>query len=165
MSGPWFAENNPEADAREWVTYARFGGRIELCKQGVSNKPIYLYDIASAYPAIAVTLPAMGDGKWIWKKNPTREEIERSNILSMFKIETRNCNGKLPFYPLPYRNELGGIMFPPNIPGGRYMRDDAISALKFFECFNADRTLRDFGAYRNAPEMIVSRGDVFYSHR
>ena len=71
MSGPWLAENNPDADARDWVTYARFGCRIELCKQGVSNnKPIFLYDIASAYPAIAVKLPAMGGGKWIWKANP-----------------------------------------------------------------------------------------------
>ena len=95
MSNPWLAidastgEPLDDQDAREWVTHARAGGRIELCKQGVSRQAVYLYDIASAYPAIAVQLPGMGGGQWIYKKNPTREEVENSNILSMFKIKTR----------------------------------------------------------------------------
>lgn len=160
MSRPWLAENNESADALEWVTYARFGGRIELCKQGVHKKPLYLYDISSAYPAVAVTLPSMEDGQWIWKANPTREEVENSNILSMFKVETRNFAHNLPFYPLQFRNEKHGIMFPPNIVGGRYMRDDAIAALKFFDYFNGNG-LADFSRWRDAPEIIISEALFF----
>ena len=93
------------------------------------------------------------------ESEPTGEEIERSNILSMFKIETRNFGHKLPFYPLPFRNEQGGIMFPPNIVGGRYMRDDAINALNFFKRFAID--LRDFSTHRGEPEMIVSEAMFF----
>jgi hypothetical protein len=75
----------------------------------------------------------MEGGRWLWKKNPTREEIEGANILSVFKVETRHFNPRLPFYPLPFRTETGSIMFPPEINGGRYMRDDVIAALKYFD--------------------------------
>jgi hypothetical protein len=63
---------------------------------------IYLYDIASAYPAIAVQLPSMEGGKWVYKKNPTREEIENSNILSMFKFRTRNFSPRFEILPFVF---------------------------------------------------------------
>ena len=50
-------------------------------------------------------------------------------------------------------------MFPPNIVGGRYMRDDAINALNFFDRFCVE--LRDFSTHRGEPEMIVSEA-MFY---
>ena len=77
----------------------------------------------------------------------------------MFKIETRNFSHKLPFYPLPFRNEQGGIMFPPNIVGGRYMRDDAVDALNFFERFRVE--LRDLSIHKGEPEIIVSEAMFF----
>jgi hypothetical protein len=61
---------------------------------------------------------------------------------------------------LPFRNERGGIMFPPNVVGGRYMRDDAINALKFFDRFNTE--LRDYGTYRAGPRNNRFGSYVFY---
>lgn len=175
MSKPWLAldaktgivrdnldkDGRYAADALAWVTHARFGGRIELCKQGVSHKPIYLYDLASAYPSICVTLPSMEDGRWLWKANPTREEIENSNILSMFKVTMRRYATDLPFYPLPFRTESGSIMFPPEIVGGRYQRDEVIGAFKHFDYFNGCGRLADYGLHDGPPELIVSEALFF----
>jgi hypothetical protein len=168
MSKPWPAidavtgEARPDKDALDWATYARFGGRIELCMQGVSRKPIYMYDIASAYPSICVKLPSMEGGRWVYKQNPTREEVENSNILSMFRVSTKNFKRGLPFYPLPFRTEAGDIMIPPNVISGRYMRDDVIAAFKYFDRFMTDRSLWDGVAYRGrAPEIIVSEAMFF----
>jgi DNA polymerase type B, organellar and viral len=175
MSKPWLAidaqtglerdtfedDGRYSADALAWVTHARFGGRIELCKQGVSRRPVYLYDVASAYPAICVQLPSMEGGRWIWKANPTRNEIENSNIFSMFKVQTRNFTGDLPFYALSFRTENRSIMFPPNIVGGRYMRDDIIAALNHFDYFNERDQLAHFGIYREGPQLVVSEAMFF----
>jgi hypothetical protein len=81
---------------RRRLTRAYFGGRIELCMQGIHRLKTYLYDLASAYPAIAVQMPSMEGGKWVRKINPTREEIEKSNILSMFRVKTRGFSADLP---------------------------------------------------------------------
>jgi hypothetical protein len=103
----------------------------------------------------------MEGGKWVWKQNPTREEIENSNILSMFKVRARNFSPGLPFYPLPFRTETGSIMFPPEIVGGRYMRDDVIAAYKWFDHFNGCGKLTNLGVHRERPEMIVSEALFF----
>jgi len=103
----------------------------------------------------------MEGGKWVYKQNPAREEIEASNVLSMFRVSTRNFDGRLPFYPLPFRNEKDGIMFPPNVVSGRYMRNDVIGALKYFDRFNSDRTLWNYGRYGAAPELVVSEALFF----
>jgi hypothetical protein len=166
MSGPWFALDadtglETKADALNWVFHARFGGRIELCKQGVSHRPFYVYDISSAYPAVAVEMPSMEGGKWIWKKNPTRAEVEGANILSVFKVKTRNFNPKLPFYPLPFRTETGSIMFPPEIIAGRYMRDDVIAAFKWFDYWNGRGELCDYSRFKEPPQIIVEEAMFF----
>ena len=102
----------------------------------------------------------MEGGKWIYKKKPTREEIESSNILSMFKIQTRNFSHDLRFYPMFFRNENDGIMFPPNVPNGRYMRDEAIGCFEFFDRFKDDG-LADFTRWGAPPEIIVSEALFF----
>jgi hypothetical protein len=175
MSKPWLAldagtgiecdanDGNGEyvADAVAWVTRAYFGGRIELCKQGVHRKETYLYDVASAYPSIAVQLPSMEGGKWVRKMNPTRDEIAKSNILSMFKVRTPGFATDLPFYPLPFRTERKSIMFPPEIFGGRYMRDDVIAAFEYADRFTELKQLAHWGLYPDGPQIIVSEGLFF----
>jgi hypothetical protein len=106
----------------EWGLRAYFGGRGELLKQGRTSDPLHLYDIASAYPAQIAQLPSMEGGKWVYRKNPTRDEIEQSNVLSMLRVETHNFKYDLPFYPFPFRTWTGAIMFPANVKGV-YMRD------------------------------------------
>jgi len=178
MSKPWMAvdaETGLECDANEengahiadavaWVTRAYFGGRIELCKQGVHSQETYLDDVESAYPSIAVQLPSMEGGKWVRKINPTRDEIQKCNILSMFKVRTRGFATDLPFYPRPFRTERKSIMFPPQIFGGRYMRDDVIAAFEYADRFAERKQLAHWGLYPDGPQIIVAEA-FFYSHR
>ena len=44
--------------------FAYSGGRFELIKCGVSNEPVYEYDINSAYPYALQFLPNLQNGKW-----------------------------------------------------------------------------------------------------
>jgi hypothetical protein len=118
----------------EWALRAYFGGRGELLKQGRTSGTLYLYDIASAYPAQIAKLPSMEGGKWVYRKNPTREEIYQS-MLSMFRVETHNFKYDLPFYPFAFRTETGAIMFPANVKG-IYMRDEVIGGFKWLDEFD-----------------------------
>ena len=103
--------------------------RIELLKQGVTTAPLWSYDISSAYPGIIARLPSMKGGRWRIVKNPTREEIEQANMLSMFKIVTNFASGR-PFYPLPFRNSDGSVMYPAQTRGV-YMREHALSLFEW----------------------------------
>jgi hypothetical protein len=98
----------------------------------------------------------MGGGKWVRKINPTRDEIKKCNILSMFKVRTRGFATDLPFYPLPFRTERKSIMFPPQIFGGRYMRDDVIAAFEYADRFAELKQLAHWGLYPDGPQIIVS---------
>ena len=116
-------------EALKWANHAFFGGRIELLKQGVTTATLWSYDISSAYPGIIARLPSMKGGRWRIVKNPTLEEIEQANMLSMFKIVTNFASGR-PFYPLPFRNSDGSVMYPAQTRGV-YMRDHALSLFEW----------------------------------
>ena len=116
-------------EALKWANHAFFGGRIDLLKQGVSTAALFSYDISSAYPGIIVRLPSMKGGRWRIVKNPTLEEIEQANMLSMFKIVTNFASGR-PFYPDPFRNSDGSVMYPAQTRG-IYMRDHALSMFEW----------------------------------
>jgi hypothetical protein len=112
---------------QERAHYAYFGGRIELCKQGFTSNTLYGYDIASAYPHVCTQLPSMAGGTWQTIKSPSRDDIERSSLVSIVHIQTRDFPDA-PFYPLPYRMPTGAILFPRSVHGF-YMRDEALAAL------------------------------------
>ncbi len=155
--GPDIAASNisPQQDAAH---HAYYGGRIELLKQGyVENVQLHVYDIASAYPAAMVNFPSLAGGEWINKPGSEfpigslaefREAIEAVSAVSMFKIQFQfpayekfNSNARkavfLPFYPLPYRQNGGGILFPAS-GYGWYMRDDVLAAIAWLERFVPD---------------------------
>ena len=118
-------------EALKWANHAFFGGRIELLKQGVTTEVLFSYDISSAYPGIIARLPSMKGGRWRIVKNPTREEIEQANMLSMFKIveQTSQRSGRR-FYPLPFRNSGGSVMYPAQTRGV-YTREHALSRFEW----------------------------------
>lgn len=134
-------EDTPQ---RDWAMHAYFGGRIELAKQGKYLGTIYEYDLASAYPSIAVDLPTMKNGHWEYVVNPTREQVENACIISMFQLRTHGYEWNLPFYALPYRKSSGAIMFPANV-NGVYMRDHVIAAFKHFDEFERQKRLCHYG--------------------
>jgi hypothetical protein len=139
---------------------AYFGGRCELLKQGQTVDTLYLYDVASAYPAQIAQLPSMEGGKWVYRKNPTWEELEQSNMLSMFRVETYNFKYDLPFYLFPFRTKYGAIMFPANVKGV-YMRDEVIGGFKWFDEFERQGRLCDRLIHPEGPKIRVTEAMFF----
>jgi hypothetical protein len=118
---------------------------------------LHVYDIASAYPAAMVEFSSLASGEWISKPGSAitkgslselRAAVEAASCLSMFKIryqfptyERYDPNARkavfIPFYPLPYRDRRGGILFPAG-GYGWYMRDDVLAAIAWLERFVPD---------------------------
>ena len=121
---------------------------------------LHLFDIASAYPAQIAQLTSMEGAKWVYRKNPSREEIEQSNMLSMFRVETYNFRFDLPFYPFPFRTKNGAIMFPANVKGV-YMRDDVVAAFKWFDEFDRQGRLCNRLIHPEGPEIRVTEAMFF----
>lgn len=117
----------PSDPPQLWGHYAYFGGRIEVLKSGKTEKPLYVYDIASAYPHIARLLPSMENGVWKYHDTAWIADLRRMSFCSMvylsFKWKQRNDG----YYPLPWRNEYKGIIYP--VSGrGVYMVDEVLAA-------------------------------------
>jgi hypothetical protein len=144
----------------EWGLRAYFGGRNELLKQGCTSDPLHLYDIASAYPAEIAQLPSMEGGKWIHRENPTRGEIEQSNMLSEFHVETYNFKFDLPFYPFPFGTKKRAIMFPANVKGV-FTRDEVIGGFKWFDEFDRQGRLCNRLIHPEGPELRVTEAMFF----
>jgi hypothetical protein len=125
-------------------------------KQGNHLKPVHEYDISSAYPAQIIQLPDMTNGRWEKVFNPTREQVENANMLSMFHVRTHNYARDLPFYALPFRPEGGGgpIYYPAKLEGV-YMRDHVIAAIRHFDYFNKRERLVDGVSFRDYPSLEI----------
>jgi hypothetical protein len=155
--GPDIAASNisPQQAAAH---HAYYGARIELLKQGfLAGGSLHVYDIASAYPAAMVEFPSLASGEWVQKQgkdlpvrsiSELRAMLEPASCVSMFKIrfqfptyERYHPDARkavfIPFYPVPYRDKRGGILFPSS-GYGWYMRDDVLAAIAWLERFVPD---------------------------
>jgi hypothetical protein len=144
----------------QWARCAFYGGRIDPLQSGVTHRELFEYDLTSAYPYRMTLLPSMEGGTWEYVENPTREELEQSNILSMFEVHTSGCNPDLPFYPLPWRREGGAILFPRSVDG-YYMRDHVIGAFKWFDEFTRRGTIGNYGLEPLGPRISIPRAWFF----
>lgn len=130
---------------QEWAHHAFFGGRIECLKQGVKDGDLWSLDIRSAYPDIFSKLPSMADGRFEFVENPSWQDVEKANVLSMFQVSfrcdvsddpvllnTRDGKSGPSFYPFPYRDSSGRILFPP-IVRGIYMAEEVRAAFDWIE--------------------------------
>jgi hypothetical protein len=107
----------------------------------------------------ALSLKAALTGE-IMGANPTREEIEQSTMLSMFRVETHNFKFDLSFYPFPFRTKNGAIMFPANVKGV-YTRDDVVAAFKWFDEFDRQGRLCNRLIHPEGPEIRVIEAMFF----
>ena len=153
-------EIDETSEQLQWARCAFFGGRIDPPMSGVTKRDLPEYDLTSAYPFFISQLPSMEGGRWEFKQNPSREEIEQSSMLSMFEVHTSGCNPDLPFYPLPWRREHGAILFPRNVDG-QYMRDDVIGAFRWFDTFTRRGDIGNYGLEPLGPQMRVTGGWFF----
>jgi hypothetical protein len=156
---------------QEAAHHAYFGGRIELPQQGyVEGATLHVYDIASAFPAGMVDLPSLAGGQWVKLGGgeipmnslaELRNAIAARSAVSMFKIKFQFPTYEkyrpdarkavfIPFYPLPYRQKGGGILFPAS-GYGWYMRDHALAAIAWL-----DRFVPDFPQPRKKENKITS---------
>jgi hypothetical protein len=172
---------SPQQDAAH---HAYFGGRIELLKQGyMEGGSLHVYDIASAYPAAMVEFPSLASGEWINTRHneiargtlpELRAVVEAASCVSMFKIRYQfpayakyDPDARkavfIPFYPLPYRDRRGGILFPAS-GYGWYMRDDVLAAIAWLERFVPDFPLPRKNANKHAA-FVVEEAWIFEPQR
>jgi hypothetical protein len=139
--------------------HAFVSGRIELTKQGYAfDQKLFVYDIASAYPAGLAKLPSMKDGTWEHGEgwlNLSKFSDNDHSILSMFLVEWKfdriDVNGlPVPFYPFPYRVKKKGQIIFPRQGKSWIMRDEISAGIAWFR--NARRA-------RQAPPRSRSLGE------
>jgi hypothetical protein len=160
--------------------HAYFGGRIELLKQGfIEGVCLNVYDIASAYPAAMVQFSSLAPGEWLHTPGSAisnsslselRAAVEATSCVSMFKVryqfpayERHDPRGRkavyIPFYPLPYREKRGGILFPAS-GYGWYMRDDVLAAIAWLERFVPDHP-RPRHKHHQMTDFLIEEAWIF----
>lgn len=91
-----------------WDAY--YGGRFEITAHGPINRPVYEYDINSAYPAVIQYLPCLLHGRWVEGDNG--RGIRLGHIRWNTVPKSRLVSELPPFGPLPHRNKQGNVTFP-----------------------------------------------------
>lgn len=110
----------------EGSQYAYSGGRIEAVKLGTAERTIYRYDINSAYPSTARSLPSFKGATF---------SVDKSwdgSAHSIVGIEWDYTHrGELPFYPLWVRDPWGHIDYP-STGSGFYYGCEVANVVKHF---------------------------------
>lgn len=97
----------------EAAHYAYFGGRIEMAAWG-RYRPVYHYDIRSAYPAALAECPDLAFLTWRKRKRLRLEDVPDFSLLHVaWDVQEGNPDHPL-WAPLPWRDNDGTILYPPN---------------------------------------------------
>lgn len=108
---------------REWqisrseYTIARHGysgGRIELFRPGDHQRPIYVYDINSAYPTAIADLPQFS-GIERCSRSDCRDIVRNAIYHIHYRHTSWGGIGRCQIGPFAHRNKLGSIMYPPEV--------------------------------------------------
>lgn len=89
-------------------TATYFGGRIEAAMQGRLDRPLYDYDLTSAYPYAITRLPKLNEREMVHVR-----AVPDSNPIGVYLIRWHHREAK-PYYPFPYRTRSGNVYFPRN---------------------------------------------------
>lgn len=107
------------------VARAFFGGRSEISRTGLILGPIHGYDISSAYPFHAATLPCLEHGRW---ERVTRERALTGRGVAHALVYGHIRDAKGAWAPLPVRTPKGSIVFPRSGASGWWWRDEWLAA-------------------------------------
>lgn len=102
---------------------AYVGGRAEIACAGKISRPVYGYDISSAYPYHASQLPCLQHSRWVRVK---RERTLENCVDAIVGGEIDRCNAD--WGPLPVRLRNGTIVFPRSGARGYWYRDEWLAA-------------------------------------
>jgi hypothetical protein len=98
--------HRPDApEIAELASRAFFGGRFEHALIG-SRANVYSYDIRSAYPHAATTLPCLAHARW-----QHRRKAPRSTAIALVRYRVTDI-GERTWGPLPCRLSDGSIVWP-----------------------------------------------------
>ncbi len=131
-------KGEPNEEVLKYAQYAYSGGRIEACKIGHEERPIYRYDINSAYPASLLKLPSYKDATWTFDKEWDGQDCSMVHIKWCFDADYRtpggriSKRGRIPFWPLWYREYDGRILYP-NIGEGIYWGVEVRNVIDFID--------------------------------
>jgi len=105
------------------ASIAFFGGRAEISCSGTIKRPVYAYDITSAYPYHAMHLPCLQHGQWVRTRSERRLQNAAHAVIAGSIDRVRADWG-----PLPIRLSSGSIVFPRGGASGYWWRDEWLSA-------------------------------------
>lgn len=100
----------PSLEAR-WTPNLRrayFGGRIQVLRVGLVNRPAWNYDVNAAYPAEMVALPSL-HGRWRAAK---RYDPMAPWAMWQVRWDVSERGAEVPFTPFPFRLLRGTIVYP-----------------------------------------------------
>lgn len=97
-------------DIQRAAQYAYAGGRMEVCRYGhTTDRPIYHYDINSAYPTAMCELPSLAKGKW--RSTTGRRAAYRPEFpFALYRVSWDLADGEM--YPFFWRGHDCSIYFP-----------------------------------------------------
>lgn len=144
---------------RVCVAQAFFGGRFENSILGMSNGPVFNYDISSAYPYQTTFLPCLEHGRW--EGTERRSDLEGARA-ALVHYGLGDMNDSYGWAPFPYRTSDGTITFPTTSPGGWVWLDEYLAGERAFKhvhfreawIYHSDCDCRPFG---QIPEYYAYR--------
>lgn len=91
--------------------HAYYGGRSECVQYGHARRPVYQYDITSAYPSVLALAPCTSHGCGHWQhRGPSRLRDWEGDEFAVHRV--RWDFAPAPLYPWPWRAPHGGVYFP-----------------------------------------------------
>lgn len=118
---------------RHAAEVAYYGGRAEISCNGRIDRPVYEYDITSAYPYQATKLPCLVHGRWgrVYREKLIHEAQAAIVCGDINKITAD-------WGPLPVRLHNGSIVFPRGGARGYWYRDEWTLARTHFKGLSFD---------------------------
>jgi hypothetical protein len=99
----------PPEEANDAVMGSYFGGRMEVFRQGYVPGGVLNYDLQSAYPSAAISLPDLG--RAVWRRVRAYQREEPYGIYLVRWDLARTDGAVSPVGPFPFR-ERGAIHYP-----------------------------------------------------
>lgn len=141
------------------ASLAYFGGRAEISMQGRLDRPVYGYDISSAYPFHSTSLPCLEHGRW---ELVTRERsLDDSDIVQACVFGTIEAS-RGDWGPLPIRLRNGSIIFPLSNASGAWWLTEWKAARRGWQGLKFDRAFALRRVCACKPFSFVSQ---LFDHR
>jgi hypothetical protein len=102
-----YRNDGPEK-MRDELARGFFGGRFENSVVGTFKRPVWSYDISSAYPYQCTRLPCLVCGEW---RHTTKERVAINARAALVRCEIDTLD-KIAWGPFPFRTKKGEITYP-----------------------------------------------------